>query len=520
LDEGGIENTVYLSNKGFKRIITLDGTKLSNGMFESGHQSNIFDKTLGGVKHDKLIRDKKVALGKAEDLLRNLLIEKGNYEELVKKAKSDMITKETQIRLMEENMAHVIKAQEERDKSVDEYKKEISELEEELKQLNTQRKDFNKKLNSLQKELNEIEQEEFADFLKKAKVDSLSEFEGVNMKKFEENARQKQIFKDNLMNIRSQIEKLGINELIRANEMLTAEEEEVKKTVERLEENIKTLTEELESKQSELESETKKANQFQRDREKDEVELKKDEESLGMLRHRTQELEKNMQEMKFTLKSKYTSFLKKLVLREIVSGKKAEKMMAKVDLNKPIEEVTESLQNLDVTYINLDFDPENTSEKQLKKYIEEKEFLLTEKEKAIEDYERVSMLAPECKKEIKQLSEKMKELKEIYEKEGEEGKSSADKLKELKKNRSETMNELIRLLNDHLSPIYQSLTKKDEYIFGAAHLMIEDKMNPFDGSINFIPNPPGKRSIYDIQQLSSGEKTMAVMSFVFALIQH
>ena len=49
--------------------------------------------------------------------------------------------------------------------------------------------------------------------------------------------------------------------------------------------------------------------------------------------------------------------------------------------------------------------------------------------------------------------------------------------------------------------------------------MIEDKNAPFNGSINFIPNPPGKRSIYDIQQLSSGEKTIAVLSFVFALMK-
>lgn len=274
LDDGGIENTVYLSNKGFKRIITLDGTKLSNGMFESGHQSNIFDKSLGGVKHDKLIKEKRNALSKAEEILSNLLTEKSNYEETIKKAKSEMITKETQIRLMEENMSHVTKLHEEKEDLIDKCKKEIIELEEELKQLNSQRKDYNKKLNSLQKELNEIEQDEFAEFLKKAKINSLSEFEGVNMKEFEENARLKQSYKDNLFNIRSQIEKLEIDKWLKANEILAAEEEEVNKTAVEFEDKIKTLTEELELKKLEQANKMSSINPNQKDKESEEIEVR------------------------------------------------------------------------------------------------------------------------------------------------------------------------------------------------------------------------------------------------------
>lgn len=55
----GYDNTITLSNKGFKRVITLDGTSLSSGMFESGYHSNIFDKDLGKPKHDKEIKLKK-----------------------------------------------------------------------------------------------------------------------------------------------------------------------------------------------------------------------------------------------------------------------------------------------------------------------------------------------------------------------------------------------------------------------------------------------------------------------------
>mmetsp|Transcript_17644 Transcript_17644/g.15560 ORF Transcript_17644/g.15560 Transcript_17644/m.15560 type:complete len:203 (+) Transcript_17644:367-975(+) len=130
------------------------------------------------------------------------------------------------------------------------------------------------------------------------------------------------------------------------------------------------------------------------------------------------------------------------------------------------------------------------------------------------------MLAPECKKDIKNLEKKIKKLQKEYENGGEEGKSTGDRLKELKKDRNNRLILLIKTLNNRLGSVYQNLTKKDEYIFGNAHLMVEDNLNPFMGNINFVPNPPGKRSIYDIQQLSSGEKTMAVLSFVFTLVKY
>jgi chromosome segregation ATPase len=165
-------------------------------------------------------------------------------------------------------------------------------------------------------------------------------------------------------------------------------------------------------------------------------------------------------------------------------------------------------------------DTEKAELSQVSNYMEDLQKQLKEKEKAIEDFERVSMLAPECQKEIKDLADKMKELQGKYDTEGEEGKTTGEKLRELRTKRKDLINNLIETLKEKLSPIYQTLTRKDAYIFGTSHLSIEDKGYPFNGTINFIPNPPGKRSIYDIQQLSSGEKTMAALSFVFALIKN
>ena len=68
--------------------------------------------------------------------------------------------------------------------------------------------------------------------------------------------------------------------------------------------------------------------------------------------------------------------------------------------------------------------------------------------------------------------------------------------------------------------IYQALTTKDTQLGqgGRAELYLEDRNNPFDRGIHYTPQPPGKRAIYDVTQLSGGEKTVAALALIFSLI--
>ena len=108
IDENdGYDNIIFLKNKGFKRIISLDGTSLNNGIFEGGHQSNIFDKTLGSAKQDKIIKDLKVRLDKTVQELSTIIKNRKDLESSIKLQKADMITKETEIRLKEEHISNL-----------------------------------------------------------------------------------------------------------------------------------------------------------------------------------------------------------------------------------------------------------------------------------------------------------------------------------------------------------------------------------------------------------------------------
>ena len=50
-------------------------------------------------------------------------------------------------------------------------------------------------------------------------------------------------------------------------------------------------------------------------------------------------------------------------------------------------------------------------------------------------------------------------------------------------------------------------------------MYLEDRLNPFEKNVHYHPQPPGKRVVYDVQQLSGGEKTVAALALLFAMIE-
>ena len=71
-------------------------------------------------------------------------------------------------------------------------------------------------------------------------------------------------------------------------------------------------------------------------------------------------------------------------------------------------------------------------------------------------------------------------------------------------------------VHSELTQVYPALTNKSEQS-GYAELFLESKFEPFASNIRFYPNPPGKKNIYDVDQLSGGEKTIAALALLFAM---
>ena len=67
--------------------------------------------------------------------------------------------------------------------------------------------------------------------------------------------------------------------------------------------------------------------------------------------------------------------------------------------------------------------------------------------------------------------------------------------------------------------IYKDLTKsqKNYYYGGNAMLYPENTEEPYVAGVVYSPTPPGKRCLYEMDQLSGGEKTIAALSLIFAI---
>ena len=50
-------------------------------------------------------------------------------------------------------------------------------------------------------------------------------------------------------------------------------------------------------------------------------------------------------------------------------------------------------------------------------------------------------------------------------------------------------------------------------------MYIEDQTVSFSSNVLYKPIPPGKRAIYQVDELSGGEKTMAALALLFAFVE-
>ena len=90
-------------------------------------------------------------------------------------------------------------------------------------------------------------------------------------------------------------------------------------------------------------------------------------------------------------------------------------------------------------------------------------------------------------------------------------------LAEIKEKRTKKFLDFFNQLKVNLKELYTKLTIKDNNPGGNAYLYCSNEEEPFNGQVIYLPTPPGKRVIYDIEQLSGGEKTIAIVSLLSSL---
>ena len=127
-----------------------------------------------------------------------------------------------------------------------------------------------------------------------------------------------------------------------------------------------------------------------------------------------------------------------------------------------------------------------------------------EEEKELEDKEnKLNNEKKDLKKKIETLVNEQENIKQS--------------LSEIKEKRTKKFLDFFNKLKENLKELYTKLTIKDNNPGGNAYLYCSNEDEPYKGTVVYLPTPPGKRVIYDIEQLSGGEKTIAIVSLLSSL---
>lgn len=91
--------------------------------------------------------------------------------------------------------------------------------------------------------------------------------------------------------------------------------------------------------------------------------------------------------------------------------------------------------------------------------------------------------------------------------------------KQVKERRRASFMATFEPVAQQVNRIYKELTKSEKnfYYGGNAMLYPENTEEPYAAGVVYSPTPPGKRCLYEMDQLSGGEKTIAALSLIFAI---
>ena len=422
----------------------------------------------------------------------------------------------------------------EKEKSIKKLEKNINEVNSELDAINTEKNNLNESINNIKKQY-------FKSFMKKYNLSNLDDFEQFTIEKM------------NALSQELKLKELKIFDIERKLKLL----EETQKKIDDIDEEIEKIKEKKSTKEVEkkkLETEYLKANNYLSEYKatnEDKINeikniqenIKKNNENIMKLDERIRKLLKGQVEEKHKIEVATNN--KNQLMKDIIT-----------DHNKLIKELDQNFQqyalifqlDFDINQYLLKKDDKNDlnetdnindmimdySDIEKKQKIEELtpekiDQIISHKKEKLDNYLKeiqkyVMLYITFDKEEEKELEDKESKLNnekkdvkkkiEILVNEQEELKKE---LSEIKEKRTKKFLDFFNKLKENLKTLYSQLTTKDNNPGGNAYLYCSNEDEPYKGTVVYLPTPPGKRVIYDIEQLSGGEKTIAIVSLLSSL---
>ena len=533
------ENISTLRERGFRKFITEDGTvyrrnNISGGNYKNLERYNFIYKTK--EESDKIIDQLKKDIDKLSEDLKNIMLDQEKNEEDLKTQKK-FINEEKEYELLKNELTNKESTHRKQREILNEKETIIKKIDKSIAETNNELKSLNEEKDKINENINSVKKQYFKSFMKKYGFKDLSDFEPFTLEKMNSLSQELKI---------KEVKLLDIERKLKIIEDTQKKIDETEGEIEKLKNLKKTQEQEKKKGETDLVKSTNYLNEFKKTNEAklNEIKtiqdnIKKSNENIMKLDERIRKLLKGQVELRHKIEVAINN--KSQLKKDIVT-----------DHNKLIKELDQNLQEYALIF-QLDFDinqyilKDNLDESknisdcvidytdiEKKNKIEEltpekiQQIIAHKKEKLdnyLKEIQKYVMLYitfdKDEEKDLKDKEDKLNDEKKDVKKKIESLVNSQEEIKknlaEIKEKRTKKFMEFFNQLKDTLKDLYNKLTIKDNNPGGNAYLYCSNEEEPFNGQIIYLPTPPGKRVIYDIEQLSGGEKTIAIVSLLSSL---
>lgn len=395
-------------------------------------------------------------------------------------------------------------------------KKEISgfketEIEDEIEKLFSMLKVIGTKILAIESERSVLSEEtmklrtkayELESKIKKVEID-INRYE-ILKKEIEEKTDQKNVFKAELDSLPKKIDENSLNKLT---EELRKQRDAVNQSLAELrgkELQIKITNSDINDLQNVLRTLEKERVIFSKSLEEDKEEIVSVEKSLEATFEEEKKFHEKLREL-FDDRHKLSENIKndeikKVKIEETISHirEQSQELSLKIaELNAKIESRTSALEE----YKDIEI-------KEVRENIERIEQQIIELQTLLINFGAVNMRALDIYKEVEK---EYNELKERIDKLEEEKNGVISAVNEVEAKKKGSFMEAFENIAKYFSDCFAGLSPN-----GEGKLILENPENPFEGGVEIIARPGGKKMV-SLRAMSGGEKTLTTLAFIFAI---
>eukprot|EP00727_Mastigamoeba_balamuthi_P006668 m51a1_g2621 putative structural maintenance of chromosomes 1 (1212) ;mRNA; r:535957-540279 len=504
-----------------QRVVTVDGVLLEkSGLMTGGGRGGVEQRASRWDEREvtEAKRAKERAARDLEDVNRRLraaqpedqlLAQITAAEERLKFCGDDLNAVEEKIAAVEKELSQVESALEERTPAAESLDASIAKREEAVAQL--------------QQRINAATDKLFRDFGAEVGIPNIREYEETRAQRARENGDKRVQFEDAISKLRSQIEFESRRDTTGPKKRLEKQIRDDEAQLERAQSEGRACKKQIDEATASLEEARrmeKESRELMSEREIEISELKKAADAeTNTLRGVERQLA-TLDTQISRLQSRRHDILQRCRLEQIdlpvVQGREA--LEADDTQSAPGEQLQAAMERqlAKESEIEFDFGPIEELEVGSMKQYEETVARLAEQIARID--EEIGKLEPNLKavEQLDGVVDRLAKGKEAVEKAREECKQAGERFKTIAHERRTRFLRATEHVAHVIEKTYQELTRTHEGRGGMASLTVENIDQPFLHGIKFHATPPMKQ-FTDMEQLSGGEKTMAVLALLFAI---